>query len=152
MISKERLDYFNTALDSIKGVGLVAFLTLAVLYFLFPGMERFVRIWMLDEGRYFYIGKWSDSEKKYMKDLNYRLNDPDFDHATGLVKPGNVILASGDPVVGRTAYGTEEGLATYVGRAGDCLFVLESKARDIKANDSLVDKAIWVHALPKSCK
>lgn len=151
MIKKERLDYFNTVLDTIKGLGLIAVGGLALLYFLFPDIERFVRASVMDESKHFYVGEWNDRSKKFI-DKAYRLYPEDHDSSTGLVKRGNVILATEDTIVGRTKYGRSEGLAAYVGKAGDCLFVLESTIRDITDTDSPDDKAIWVRALPKSCK
>lgn len=152
---KECLDYLSSVLNVIKDLGLISLGLLTLLYFLFPSFENFIRIRVQGESKYFYVGAWDPAkiptEKNHTKftEVNYDLDEYDCDPESGVIKEGIVILATGNPIVGRSGYGRESTLRKFIGKQGDCLLVLESVARPIPNSRKT---AIWVKALPNVCK
>jgi len=150
-INKEYINYVNSVFDFIKNLGIIIAIIYSLLFFIFPKFEIFIRDKILTESAYFYIGKWNIINKSYEKDMQYSLNitnESDYDKDTGLIKKSNVLITDSDMAIGRTEYGTKNGIRKLILNKYDCIYILESKALPIDE----INNAIWVRALPKPCK
>ncbi|MBO9552230.1 hypothetical protein [Pseudomonas sp.] len=144
MIKKDGIDYFNSILDAVKGVAMLVFGAVALLYFVFPSFEVVVRDRVLGESSCFYFGVWNG---KSIRDSLFQLHAADFDPKTGLIYQDRTIYALGE-FVGREECGTDSRRIEYSGKGGDCLQVLGSTyGGKIDSGET----SIWVRALPGSC-
>jgi hypothetical protein len=171
-IDKPTLDYFNTLLDSFKNAGIVLVGSVAVLFFLFPSAQIFLRDKMGDS-RWYFVGtffKDKDPQSGKAQKGRFRKADPNADHyhnfylwnsynpETGEIPEGTVLMVEAEAAVDRVKSPTMDDPSQWpirqVSRKYECVYVLEWKKNQVNPpkHGAMQESQVWVRALPKACQ
>lgn len=167
-LSKQSLDYISTLLDASKNGGFVVVGIAAVIFYLFPSVHIFFRDKIMGESLWYFVGTFyieKNPKNNTMQEGNFRPHNENIGHyhnfylpkaafnpKTGLIQRDTVLMVETAAAVGR-AEPSLRSQTKQVSGMYDCIFVLEAKEIQKKpAHGALLEKYIWVRALPNACR